>query len=100
VVGEAMAEVQGMLTDIRDNMEAVESVDYAIYTTIMGGYQTKIDRARLATKEIDSLRPIEKCAIVLPEIPMELYTLSDRISIAFANKENSAAESNKDENNN
>jgi hypothetical protein len=86
IINEAMEEVKGMLSDIRDNMEAVESVDYSIYTTIMGGYQNKIDKARLATKEIDSLKPIEKCTIVLPEIPMALYTLSDRISVIFANK--------------
>jgi hypothetical protein len=75
-----------MLNDIQDNMDAVESVEYSIYTTIMEGYQNKIDKAKHASKEVVSLKPVEQCTIALPEIPMALYTLSDRISIVFTNQ--------------
>jgi hypothetical protein len=47
-----------MMVDIKDNMEAVETVDYSIYTTIMGGYQNKIEKARQVTKEVITLKPI------------------------------------------
>jgi len=39
-----------MLTDIRENMDAVETVDYSIYNTIMGGYQTKLEKIKSVTK--------------------------------------------------
>lgn len=47
-------------------MDAVENVDYSIYSTIMGGYQNKIEKAKQITKEQIDSKQIEKCVIVLP----------------------------------
>ncbi len=31
------------MDDIRENMDAVETVDYSIYNAIMGGYMVKLE---------------------------------------------------------
>ena len=36
-------EVSSIMEDIRENMDAVETVDYAIYAEIMKGYKVKLD---------------------------------------------------------
>ena len=36
-----MEEIENIVCDIKDNMDAVETVDYGIYCNIIGGYQQK-----------------------------------------------------------
>lgn len=37
----AMEEIESIVCDIKENMDAVETVDYGIYRNIIGGYQDK-----------------------------------------------------------
>lgn len=56
-----MAEVSSIMDDIRENMDAVETVEYAIYAEIMKGYKVKLD----AICEVGGLdartKPLAKC---------------------------------------
>lgn len=42
----AMGEIEDIMADIQENMDAVETVEYNIYTAIMNGYMGKISQAR------------------------------------------------------
>lgn len=39
----AYEDTEAIMDDIRDNMDAVETVDYSIYNAIMGGYMVKLE---------------------------------------------------------
>lgn len=65
-------------------MDAVETADYPIYAEIMMGYKLKL-------QAIDEIRDMElnlrsyrsKFEIILPEIPKNFYTISEKISLSL-----------------
>ena len=55
---EASVEIQAILEDIRENMDAVETVDYSIYNAIMGGYMVKLEGINGVAKSTLSIKQV------------------------------------------
>lgn len=55
---EAYYDVEAMMGDIGENMDAVETVDYGIYNAIMGGYMVKKQNMENIAKSLPTLKPI------------------------------------------
>ena len=75
-------EISSMMDDIKENMDAVETVDYPIYSEIMKGYKLKLDSIAEVRDAGFKFKPISKCEVNFPEIPKTLYSIADKINIS------------------
>lgn len=69
------------MDDIRENMDAVETVDYSIYNAIMGGYMVKLEGIHNVAKSSLPIKQVQPYELILPEIPKFILTLGSKIEI-------------------
>ena len=78
--------LSGIICDIQNNMEAVETVEAEVYQTIMENYRNKLEVSYESCSTV--IPPLEEvCISYLPEIPKELSSLGDRIQLRTQNME-------------
>lgn len=81
-IQDQLAQINCIMQDIEDNIEAVQSVDKIVYREIMGSYAAKLSLMQQQGMDTEGLKHEEHFKIFFPQIPHKIGELASKIEIA------------------